>query len=233
MPITRSKLCALLVGAPMLAPISAFAESHSDPVNQVEVMPTASGGGGGAWDARFGGIPGGSYISGGLGFSNLPRIGYHLGLGRSLEIGGAFAFDIGYYAPDGAVSSQMMFMVPIRLSLSNANKLSMGITFDPGINMQFRGAFGFGLLFNAGFNAGYYITPQFMIGGGIDLPMGLRLTNGVIFAIPILFGPVVEFHPMDKLAVFFDMKFGPHITAGDFGTVIFGMKMLVGLAYRL
>lgn len=219
-------LSAALVAAPSLA------AAQDVSLSETSEGGVTMGGGGGDWDAKFGGIPRGATFTGELGFSNMPKLGYHMGLSPTFEIGGAFAFDLGYYSPDAAVTAGILLSVPMRLSLSNQNRLSMALLFEPGIAMQFANQFLFGLMMNAGFNAGYSINNQFKIGGGIDLPIALVFTPDFALVLPILFGPVLEIHANPQLAITFDAKFGPHIVAADFGRTGFGMKLNVGLAYR-
>lgn len=222
-----------LLGSLILA-LSAMPQiAAAQDVSLSDDPPPVMSGGGGDWDIKFGAIPRGGVFTGELGFSNMPKLTYQMGMSPTLSIGGSFAFDLGYYTPDGAVNPGLLLGVPIRLSLSNQNKLSMGLSFEPGILMYFRGEFRFGLLLNMGFNIGYAINNQFKIGGGIDLPMALQFTPGFGLILPILFGPVLEVHPTPQLAVFFDAKFGPWIGAGEAGSgVLFGLKLGVGIAYK-
>lgn len=185
------------------------------------------------WDVSFGDIPSNTHIDASLGFTNLPKVALMIPLSSTFEIGPAFTFDLGYYQTN-FINPGIFFSAPMRVGVFNENKLSVGLNFEPGIAMQFRGAFGFGFLFNAGINIGYQINDMFVFGGGAALPMALRVTNGVSFTVPVLFGPVLEIHVKPQLAFVFDMKFGPHISAAEGGGsgVVFGVKLNLGVAYK-
>jgi hypothetical protein len=231
MPLDRSKLTVFVLLGALVLPASAFAQ---DVTLEESPPPVTSGGGGSpSWDAKFAGISG-NHFQAEIGFPGMPKVGYHLGLSDKLEIGGAFMLGLAYYAPDAAVTLGMYLSVPIRLALSRQNNLSMALLFEPGLAFYQFDPFRFGILLNAGFNVGYAVNQQFVIGGGIDFPLGISFTNGTYVAIPILFGPVIEIHPTPQLGVIFDAKFGPNIYAGSGASgTVFGMKIHVGIAYRL
>lgn len=193
-----------------------------------------------SWNLLGGGIPsGGSIIEAGLGFSGLPHIAYHYGTGNTFSIGGSFSFDYAYWAPDFAFTPGILLQAPMRISLSNSDSFTFGLRLDPGIGFVFPkgGGFLLGILLNASANFGIPIQNRFILGGGVDIPMALFVGDATIFAIPLLFGPIFEFHVTPPLAITFDLKFGPHIDAGDAPSgagshVFFGMKIMAGIAYR-
>ena len=52
-------------------------------------------------------------------------------------------------------------------------------------------------------------------------------------AIPILIGPMAEWHFSPELALTADFKFGPHIMTDEYyDNSHFGIRFLLGLAYR-
>lgn len=226
-----------LTMATLTTPTLALAQGEEEPPPVLSEGEGGGGGGGGGglggWDAKFGGIPSGALLTGELGYTNLPKVGYHMGMGSNFELGGAFALDLGYYQTAG-INFGILLSVPMRIGLSRANKLSMAVGFEPGIGMHFRGEFQFSLLLNGSFNIGYQLNNQFTLGGGVDLPLAFRFTPSFLFAFPLLFGPVLEIHATPQLAITFDAKFGPWIGAGEGGSgVDFGLKMGFGVAYRL
>ncbi len=214
----------------------AYAKEAKDPIASA-VKDTSDalsgGGGGGAWDAKFGDIPSGNVFEAEIGFPFAPRLAFHHALNSQMSVGGLFGVDYGYYAPNGGVRVALHLGLPVRLSLLKDSKLSIGLRLDPGLFLGFTGAFQFGLLLNAGVNIGYIVNPMLTVGGGIDLPLGFVFTPGFYAAIPILFGPVLELHVSPQLAILFDAKFGPWIGTGGGGGTTLGLKLLAGIAYRL
>ncbi len=198
----------------------------------VALAPSASEAQG--WNAKFGALPGRDYIQAELGYSNVPKVAYMFGISNNLSIGPAFAFDLGYYQTR-FTQPGLGFSAPIRFGLLRSSNKSLGLTFEPGLGLSFPQGSDAAvlLLLNVGGNFGVEVAPNVTIGGGVDLPIGLVLTNRFAFIMPILFGPVVEYRAIDDLSILFDMKLGPHVTFGDGGSaVVFGLKLAAGIAYR-
>ena len=188
-----------------------------------------------SWNAKFGAIPTGSYLTGELGYSAVPKASYMFGLSEKLALGPAFAFDLGYYQTR-VTNPGLTFSLPIRLSALRSGNRSLGINFEPGIYLVFPqfGGTGVALMLNVGGNFGVEVAPGVTVGGGVDLPIALGLSPQFSFILPILFGPIVEYRVVPELALTFEMKLGPHIAFGDgFSTVNLGLKLAAGVAYRL
>lgn len=183
------------------------------------------------WNSHFGGIPSSNMLTGEIGYSAVPKVGLHHPISPDVTLGGAIGFDLGYYAPQNGTLFGLQLSAPIRIAISG--QWSTAIKLEPGFLFQFEGAFGFNLLLNGGFNAGYRVNNQFIIGPGVDVLMGFRLTNGFGLALPILLGGALEFHARPDLALTFDMKFGPFIYANEFNSgAVFGLKVAAGIAYK-
>lgn len=186
-----------------------------------------------SWDMEFGGIPRGGTLHAEMGFSGLPRLAYHYGSSPSFSIGGMFSFDYAYWAPRAAFNPAILLQAPMRLRLVQQNQLSVGLKLDPGLGFFFYNQFVFGILLNMGVNLGYAVNHQIIIGGGMDMPLAIWIGDGGSgVVIPILFGPVFEFHVTPAVAITFEAKFGPWIGAGDVSGTTFGLKLNAGVAYR-
>ena len=72
---------------------------------------------------------------------------------------------------------------------------------------------------------------RFIVGGGLDVPIALAFGGTTNLSMPILFGPLFEFHVTPPLAMTFNLRFGPHINST--GGTYFGLAMMAGIAYRL
>lgn len=185
------------------------------------------------WDALFGGVPSGNLVTGEIGYSSVPKVAFLAPLSRDIAMGGAMAFDLGYYHPQGGSDFGLSLTAPIRISTSDSGAWSTGLKLEPGFLFQFRGEFRFNLLLNVGFSAGYRVSNQFTIGPGIEVLLAFRLTDSFAVALPILLGGALEFHARPDLALTFDLKFGPWIYGNNFSSgADFGLKVAAGVAYK-
>lgn len=189
---------------------------------------------GAAWDAKFGQIPRGAMFLGELGYSNLPKLTYSIGIAENFAVGPAFTFDLAGYTTRGGITPGLSFSAPMRLSLAKQGNMSAALNLEPGIYLRFPGGdVNFGLLLNAGGVIGFKLAPQVFLGGGVDLLLAFNFTPAFAVVIPLFFGPVFEYHATPNVAITFDMKLGPHITAGDGGSFTqFGIRVNAGVAYK-
>lgn len=217
--------------APETTPTGADTGSaEAAPIESSEVEASGSITRGLSWNLMAGGIPsGGALIEAALGFSGLPRVAYHYTMSPALSIGGMVSFDYAYWLPDAAFRAGLLLQAPIRMELMASDMLSIGLRADPGVGFAFDpGAFS--VLLNVGVNAGYTIENRMIVGGGLDVPMALFLQRNSVFVVPLLVGPIFEYHVTPPLALTADVKVGPYITTR--GTD-FGFKLMAGIAYRL
>ena len=193
-----------------------------------------------SWDALGGGVPqSGGLLQAELGFSSLPRIGYHYTLAPGFSLGGLLALDYARWAPIEAFTTSMVIAVPVRYSVFRTETWTIGLRGEPGVRIGFDDPFLLGILLNLQAHVGYAVEPRLIIGGGVDVPVeiGIPDQGKAFFSAPVLIGGFAEFHVTPPLALVVDVKFGPHInTSGNVlrteGTV-FGMRVLAGLAVRL
>lgn len=213
----------------------------SEPPKSEEAAPSEAGAvddsivRGLSWDLVAGGVPAeGALAEASLGFSGLPRLGYHMSLSPVMSVGGVVSFDYAYWAPKAAFSGSLLIQGAIRYQLLRDGGLSIGLRAEPGIGLLFDqggGDFAFGILLNVSGSAGFTLENRFIVGGGIDLPAALLISSRTAFVMPILVGPVFEFHVTPPLAITFDLKFGPWLNSA--GGTLFGLKMMAGIAYRM
>lgn len=196
-------------------------------------------GGGNTWSMRAGGLRPGAIFEAELGFSAVPRLAYHRTINDWFSLGGLFSFDyMAYYLGPGAgFTPTITLQMPMRFSLYNRNNITVGLRTDPGVGFSFpAGGFVLSIIFDTGANVGYWVSPgKFMVGGGLQMPVSILIvpqTGGTALVWPLLFGPVIEFHPIPELALTADLKFGPHINSNPANNVNFGARMLVGVAYH-
>lgn len=195
--------------------------------------------GGQTWTMRAGGIKPGSIFEGELGFSALPRIAYHYTIADGFSIGGMFTFDFQYYylGPGATFTPGIGLQMPLRINLYNQNRISVGLRTDPGIGFSFpAGTTVINILLDTSVNVGYWAVPgKFLVGGGLQMPVAIAFATAggnALLIWPLLFGPIIEFHPIPEVAITADLKFGPHINSNPANNVHFGARMLVGAAYH-
>ncbi len=205
------------------------------------VTPTAQAIG---WDSIAGGING-NQLQVELGFSSLPRVQFEHQLTRIFSIGAEASFDYGYWTPGLAVTPGVTLGMPMRLSLYNRGRATVGMRFEPGFLLQFYDPVQLGVMLGVGINAGGWVVHNFLIGGGLDMPIAVLIPNqagnpayvyihlpiNAAYAyFPLLFGPFFEFHPGNVFGLTFDVKLGPGIYSN--GTVTFALKALLGFAFH-
>lgn len=184
-----------------------------------------------SWDLLAGGVPtSGAIIQAELGITGLPRVAYHYSLKQGLSVGGQVGLDWGHYhlvSPTVALEIQGA----VRYSVYRSPNLSIGVRADPGFYYNFASSL-FGILLPVAANLGYTVDDRIIVGGGVDLPMLLLFSgrnSGLAF--PLLVGPIAEYHLSPPLAVTLDAKLGPVFNTG--GGTDFGLKVMVGLGYRI
>ncbi len=209
-------------------------EGDLPPSTSVEIVRGLS------WDIMAGGIPSsGSIGHAELGFSGLPRVAYHYTLTPDFSIGGLVAFDYGTWVPKAAFHPSIVLAVPIRFTLFRDESMSIALRGDPGLVFGFEpSVFAFQLTVSG--VIGFQVEDRFVIGGGLDFPIvigaltaadaDLARGDGFFLAMPILIGPVAEFHITPPLAVTLDAKFGPAFETGV--RPLFALKIMAGVAMR-
>ena len=193
-----------------------------------------------SWDIVAGGIPSaGSIGHAEIGFSGLPRLSYHYTLAPELSLGGLVAFDYGSWVPKGAFHPSLVLAVPIRFTIFRDDSMSIALRGDPGLVFAFNpGVFAFQLTISG--VIGFQVEDRFVIGGGLDFPIllgnqtdpnpDLGNGDGFFLAMPILIGPVAEFHVTPSLAITLDAKFGPAFQTDV--KPLFALKLHGGVALR-
>jgi hypothetical protein len=193
-----------------------------------------------SWDMVGGGIPNaGSIIHGELGFSGLPRVSYHYTLAPDFSLGALVAFDYGNWVAKRAFHPSLIIAVPIRFALYRDDTMSIAVRGDPGIVFGFSPGV-FAAQIEVGGVIAFQVEDRFVIGGGLDFPIMFGAQTGVesedgtpnkfFLAMPILIGPVAEFHITPPLAITLDAKFGPAFRTSI--SPLFALKIHAGIAYR-
>ncbi len=176
-------------------------------------------------------------------FVIFPQFGYPgvwcdflYGTSEKMQLGGRIGFNYGNQVAVGLdIGPQVNFL--LKFNLINKEKLSMALRVDPGL--LFGGLNGYaymGIAFGVGLDFGIHPAEMVAIHFGADLmpTMGIYFVGAFAFAMPIQFGPGVEFEVSEGVLLTFNAKFGPGIVAGaGGGGVGFALKTMMGVAIKM
>lgn len=243
-PMRMSILPAVCLALTMVGPTrSALAQEEGvDPA----IDPVAESGEpivrGLSWDVMAGRIPrSGAIGHGELGFSGLPRLSYHYTLEEGMSVGGLVAFDYATWVPANAFLPSLQIGVPIRYAVYQDESMTIAVRGEPGLLFGFNPGI-FGIQAVVGGVIGFDVENRFVVGAGVDFPITIGIHTGggrrenttsrdrVFIEMPILIGPVAEFHVTPPLAITLDAKFGPNFDTAD--KIRFAMRILGGVALR-
>ncbi|MEE2903072.1 MAG: hypothetical protein VYC39_12135 [Myxococcota bacterium] len=175
----------------------------------------------------------GGIIHGTMGFSGLPRLSYHHVIQPNLSVGGLASFDYGHNNPSGSFEGGLLLGVPVKYRRSLGN-FDLGLSGILGIRFPGPKARDAAILIEAEANVGKVIFHRFIVGGGVTVPLWMGFGNrDLVFDVPLLLGPFVEFHVTPPLALTFEAKAGPYLTTQTARETSLGLRASMGIAYRL
>jgi hypothetical protein len=192
------------------------------------------------WNLIAGGVAHGDTLQGEVGYS-MAYGAYHHALGDSATIGALLGLDYGLWHPDDEVlGGAVVLGMPLKFSLYEGPKHGFSLDAMPALYLGFdqpgrADEFIPGLWLEVGFSGAAKLNHGFVIGGGIDVPILIGFPTeyrDTFVAVPILVGPMFEWHFTNELALTAELKFGPHFMTDGYGTD-FGARFLVGIAYNL
>ena len=179
-------------------------------------------------------------------FAILPEVGYpgvsasfFYGTSEKVDVGGRIGFDYGSRI-NLQIWPTLMMQGLIKLNLAKKEKVSFALMTQPGIAFSFLPTHvQMGILFPIYVILGIHPTDAVAIVIGMDLEMSVQIalvTGGfVLFAMPIGFGPGLEYKVDETLSLTLNFRFGPGVVAGGYGQggVGFSFKSLLGVAIKL
>ena len=146
------------------------------------------------------------------------------------------ALDYAYFIPKAALDNpSFLFAGSIRYSLLESADASIGARGDLGVLLGLD-TFVFGVHVSPSLHALFAVAHRLLLGGGLELPLlfGHHAGGpGAFLDLPLLVGPVLEFHLTPPLAATLDFKLGPSFSSESAVGTRFAMKLHVGFAYRL
>ena len=203
-----------------------------------EVPPVSAMAGSDAAASFTFGAPTENLVFASTGYSGVLRGGYWMPLG-GFPIGLELILDVGLFNGTGSGipgSVTLGVGAPMKFILMNTDMFIWNVTATPGLGVSFVDGIEvneqtvdgfeiplleettlslFALMLHASSNFGYKLNEDFIIGGGLDIPMTFLFGSAFVFVFPILIGPTAEYQITDAIAVSAAVKFGPHISTGD------------------
>ena len=185
-----------------------------------------------SWDVLGGGVPNaGALAQGEIGFSII-RGAYHHSLGNGFSVGGSLGIDYARWRPESSFRPALVLAVPLRLRLAHGSGWSAGLRAEPGLSFGSR-PFTFGVPLFVGASSLWTVESRFLLGLGVDIPAFFGIPKGsrVFLSLPVMLGPIAEFHLTPPLAVTLDAKAGFDFTTQGSPNAV--LRILLGFAYRL
>lgn len=211
---------------------------HAGQASAQDTADESGGGGNAHWSVLSGRTVGEGT------FAILPEVGYpgvsatfFYGTSPKVDVGGRFGFSYGSRIGLG-IAPALEMQGLIKLNLANKGKISFALMTMPGLSFIFGQPVAMGILFPIYLELGIHPTDALAIVLGMDLEMGVLIFlgggGGVVFAMPIGFGPGLEYKVDDSLSLTLNFRFGPGIAAGAGGVgVDFAFKGLIGVAIKM
>jgi len=183
-----------------------------------------------------GGVPtSGALIHAEAGFPGLPTVAYHHSLRRGFSVGGVIGLDYGHYRPSKGFFEALLVAAVARWTLHRDTEWSVGLKAQPGLVLGFYDGANVGIAATVAGQATYTLEHRLIVGGGVEVPLLLdiptRRGRSTRFVVPILVGPVAEFHVTPPLGITVDAKTGVHLSTDDGAR--FGLKLMLGAVYRI
>ncbi|MBX7115113.1 MAG: hypothetical protein K1X64_12360 [Myxococcaceae bacterium] len=173
-----------------------------------------------------------------------PEVGYPgvsatfiYGMSDKVDVGGRLGFDYGSRVSLG-ISPGLFLQGHVKLSLMKRAKVSLALVTEPGLAFIFVQPTLMAIMFPIFMQLGIHPTDALAIVIGMDLDMGvvIPLAAGytIGFAMPIGFGPGLEYRVDESLALTLNFRFGPGVGINQFGANVgFGFKALLGVAIKI
>lgn len=170
-------------------------------------------------------------VYGEAGFPDIAA-GVQYGVNDRFDIGARLGFQYSPYFSKG-IAPGMGVRAPMRISFTKGPKFSAMMRIEPGVRFaQFEGPL-FGVDLPVGVEFGIHLIKNGTLQLGLDVPMYLNLTNGVVFNAAPMAGAGFEYQINDKMAVGGTTRFGATIlSGGEASGADFGFRTQAYFGYR-
>ena len=175
--------------------------------------------------------PGANVLEAWAGYPSISA-GYLRGISSGLNVGARVGFVYGVEGMLRDSAPGLRVQGVFKLRLLDSGRVSMGLTFDPGVlyyASYLQGA-RWGITFPVGFRLGIAASSALSVAVLVDLPMWVEFGTFGGFNLPILTGGGVEYFITSQLAVFVRARIGPTIRTGRQAEVT--LDAALGIGYR-
>ena len=175
--------------------------------------------------------PGSNVLEAWAGYPSISA-GWLRGVSSGINVGARVGFVYGVEGMFRDSAPGLRVQGAFKLRLLDSGKVSLGLTFDPGVlyyASYLQGA-RWGLTFPVGFRLGIAASSALSVAVLVDVPMWVEFGTFGGFNLPILTGGGVEYFITSQLAVFVRARIGPTLRTGRPAEVTFDAAL--GLGYR-
>ena len=175
--------------------------------------------------------PGSNVLEAWAGYPSISA-GWLHGVSSGINIGARVGFVYGVEGMFRDSAPGLRVQGVFKLRLLDSGKVSLGLTFDPGVlyyASYLQGA-RWGLTVPVGFRLGIAASSALSVAVLVDVPMWVEFGTFGGFNLPILTGGGVEYFITSQLAVFVRARIGPTLRTGRPAEVTFDAGL--GIGYR-
>lgn len=175
--------------------------------------------------------PGANVLEGSAGYPAISA-GYLRGVSSGINLGARVGFVYGVEGMFRDAAPGVRVQGVFKLRLLDWGKVSLGLTFDPGVlsYSSFLQGARVGLTFPVGFRLGLAASSALSVAVLVEFPMWVEFGTFGGFNLPVLTGGGVEYFITSQLAAFFRARIGPTIRTGRPAEVTFDAAL--GIGYR-
>lgn len=171
----------------------------------------------------------GNLLEGSLGWP-AASVAYRRGITGSLDLGARASVTSGFEGMVRYVVPGLKFQALVRAKLLDADRVSLGLVFEPGPFAIFdrfgNGTPCFAIPF--GLRLGVALTDKLNLAVSADVPLWVQFGIGGGANVPLLFGGGLEFFVLPRLALFFRVAMGPTFRPYNIVELTFDAGMGVG-----
>lgn len=176
--------------------------------------------------------PGGNALELGAGWPGL-SVGYLRGIASGLNLGARLSFDYGVEGLVRSVVPGFKLQAVVKARLVDAERLSLGLVFEPGPLFHFPSAASsrIGFALPVGLRFGIATSSALSLAVRLDAPMWVEFGPFGGFNLPILTGLGLEYFATSAIAIFARVQVGPTIRPS--GLAEFTLDAVLGVGFQL
>lgn len=158
-------------------------------------------------------------------------VGVLHGISPRADLGGKLTLNYGVEGVPGSTVLGLKLQGQGRFTLLDNGRLNLALSIAPGVLFYFYYSTVVGLTIPIDLVLGLPVSDALTVHLGISMPLWVTFGTLGTVTVPILFGGGIEYFLSRDLALTFDVKLGPSITARTSASIAF--NALVGVAFKL